>query len=78
MAREIMDELREGEPSRQVDFSIAPDLTVRGDQTSLRTVLANLLANAWKFTGQKERARIEVGVEELEGEKAYYVGDNGI
>jgi light-regulated signal transduction histidine kinase (bacteriophytochrome) len=43
----------------------------------LGIVLTNLLNNAWKFTGQKNPAIIEVGREELEGEPVFFVRDNG-
>ena len=77
MAGDIARELREGEPHRQVDLSISPDLVVRGDPTLLGAVLSNLLGNAWKFTAGKEHARIELGIEESEKGKAYFVRDNG-
>ncbi len=77
MAGNIAGGLREGEPHRQVDLSISPDLVVRGDPTLLGAVLSNLLGNAWKFTAGKEDARIELGIEESEKGKAYFVRDNG-
>jgi light-regulated signal transduction histidine kinase (bacteriophytochrome) len=40
-------------------------------------VLENLLGNAWKFTGKRERGRIEVAIEERDGERAFCVRDNG-
>ena len=43
----------------------------------LRVVLENLLGNAWKFTGKRDRARIEFGKTEHEGKPAYLVRDNG-
>ncbi|HWG89668.1 MAG TPA: ATP-binding protein [Candidatus Thermoplasmatota archaeon] len=39
--------------------------------------MQNLLGNAWKFTSQKERARIEFGVLQHEGNPAYFVRDDG-
>jgi light-regulated signal transduction histidine kinase (bacteriophytochrome) len=38
--------------------------------------LENLLSNAWKFT--EERARIEFGVANQEGEPAFFVRDDGV
>jgi len=43
----------------------------------LRAVLENLLGNAWKFTGPHPSARIEVGMEEREGNPVYFVRDDG-
>ncbi len=48
-----------------------------GDGTLLRVALENLLRNAWKFTGKQPRARIEFGVTEREGTRAYFVRDDG-
>jgi signal transduction histidine kinase len=56
--------LRKYEPQRQVEINIAPGLTAAGDSRLLRQALENLLGNAWKFTGKKAEARIEVGVME--------------
>ena len=49
----------------------------RADATLLRAILANLLSNAWKFTGRHATARIEVGAEETGGERAFFVRDDG-
>jgi light-regulated signal transduction histidine kinase (bacteriophytochrome) len=43
----------------------------------LRVALENLLHNAWKFTGQQPRAKIEFGVTEQDGARVFYVRDNG-
>jgi len=40
--------------------------------------MENLIGNAWKFTREREVARIEFGWEERRGERVYYVRDNGV
>jgi PAS domain S-box-containing protein len=65
------------QPERCVDFRIAPDLAAEGDPELLRVVLENLLANAWKYTGKKERALIEFGVEAGGQQQVYFVRDDG-
>src|SRR5207244_10789655 len=42
-----------------------------------RVVLQNLLENAWKFTGKRTAARIEVGSVPNDGRPTYFVRDNG-
>ena len=40
-------------------------------------MLENLLGNAWKFTMNKPRARIELGMSQQDGGPVYFVRDNG-
>jgi len=77
LAEGIATELRNSDPSRRVDFAIAPALVVHADPGLMGVVLENLLGNAWKFTGKRLRARIEVGVTPHNGRPAYFVRDNG-
>ncbi|MFW5866794.1 MAG: PAS domain S-box protein [Armatimonadota bacterium] len=78
LAAEIIGELREESPDRSVDVVIEPDLTVDADRRLLRTALKNLLGNAWKYTGNEEQARIELGSHlDESGRRVYHVADNG-
>lgn len=74
---EIAAELQRSEPAREVEFVVAPEAMVEGDRALLRQVLENLLRNAYKFTSKHPRARIEFGVQSENGEKAYFVRDDG-
>lgn len=78
MAREVMGEILELEPERQIDFACADGVWVRGDKSLLRLVLQNLLVNAWKYTSKKDGAvRIEFGATEWDGKPVCHVRDNG-
>jgi signal transduction histidine kinase len=77
LAAEIMGELREREPERTVEAVIQPDIVAVGDPELLRIVLTNLLGNAWKFSREREIARIEFGVMERDHQQVYYIRDNG-
>ena len=58
-------------------WQVESGLDAAGDPPLLRTALGNLLANAWKFTGKRADARIEVG--RTTGAIAeFYVRDNGV
>ncbi len=74
----ITDELRQAQPGRTVEVVVQPGLVTAGDAKLLRVLLENLLANAWKFTGKQERARIEFGMQPNGGVSSYFVRDNGV
>jgi light-regulated signal transduction histidine kinase (bacteriophytochrome) len=77
LASVVVAEIKQRQPERQVEFAIAPEVTVKGDGKLLRITLENLLGNAWKFTAKQPQARIEFGVTQHEGKPAYFVRDNG-
>ena len=77
LTREVLTELRTADPNRVVDTVFAENLTCVGDAHLIRLVLHNLLANAWKFSGKREHATIEVGSLTREDELVYFVRDNG-
>jgi PAS domain S-box-containing protein len=77
MAQELEASLRAGQPERAVDFVVAPAMVAMGDAVLLRAALQNLLHNAWKFTGKRPRARIEVGCASEPGRTVYHVRDDG-
>jgi light-regulated signal transduction histidine kinase (bacteriophytochrome) len=78
MARTVIGELREKEPSRKVMIEIADRLVAFGDARLISRVLASLLGNAWKFTAKEPEARIAVGQEEQGNESVFFVRDNGV
>lgn len=59
LAGEVVAELRQTDPTREVDVVIAPGLRAEGDAALVRNLLQNLLGNAWKFTASTAGARIE-------------------
>jgi light-regulated signal transduction histidine kinase (bacteriophytochrome) len=77
MAAEIAAEMQALNSDRHVTVTIAPNLSVSGDVRLVRILLGNLISNAWKFTGQRADAVIEVGGELVDGEKRLFVRDNG-
>lgn len=78
LARAILADLREQEPGRDVEALIPPGLKARGDPALLRSVLSNLLENAWKYTAGRADARIELGHRPLPDEDVFFVRDNGV
>jgi signal transduction histidine kinase len=78
IAEDVVRELRLSHPGRVVQVEVAENLTAEADPRLMRTAIANLLGNAWKFTARRANARIEMGVEECNGERRYFVRDNGV
>lgn len=58
IAREVLEELQEQEPHRTLRFDAPPALVVQADPSLVRPLLANLLGNAWKFSGKRDAAHI--------------------
>lgn len=77
LAQSIAEELQETQPGRQVDFVIVPGLTTSGDSLLLHQLMENLLSNAWKFTGQHPKAKIEFGTCQIDGKETFFVRDDG-
>ncbi|MGE5492068.1 MAG: nitric oxide-sensing protein NosP [Actinomycetota bacterium] len=75
LARQVIAELRQEQPERQVEFVAPETLPARGDARLLTVVLENLLGNAWKYSRRQQPAHVEFG---WDGEQsAYYVRDDG-
>lgn len=77
LAEVITDELKNDFPDRRVEISIAPGLTAKADPHLIRAALENLMGNAWKFTGKKDHAKIELGITDRNGIPTFFVRDNG-
>jgi PAS domain S-box-containing protein len=57
----VAGELQSVEPGREVRISIQDGVQVTADRSLIRTVVQNLVGNAWKFTARREDAAIEFG-----------------
>ena len=74
MATEILQQLQSDHPQRRVDWRVQAGLTAVADVRLMRSVLENLVGNAWKFSGGQAGAQIVVG---STGRGAFFVRDNG-
>ncbi len=78
LAEGIARQLQLAASGREVTWEIEPDLVATGDPALLRSLLQNLLDNAWKFTARCEQARITVGRQWQNGREVFFVRDNGV
>lgn len=80
IAREVTRSLQARFAPRQVTVHIDDSLKVRGDPTLLRSVMENLLSNAWKYTAVQPNPEVWVGREtDPDGAPgAFFVRDNGV
>jgi len=77
VARAVVRDLQSASPERKVEVGIADDLIMQGDPRLLRIVMENLLGNAWKFTGKTDHPKIEFATMMKDGQRVFYVRDNG-
>ncbi len=77
IARQVLAELRRGDPERHVIETVEDGLTTDADSHLLRVAMENLLGNAWKFTAKVQAAEIQVGVTDSDRGPSFFVRDNG-
>lgn len=75
---EILRELQPELEGRQIEWRIGELPTAQCDAVLIRSVFANLLSNALKFSRTRPRALIEVGQARRAGGSAIFVRDNGV
>lgn len=79
LAHRIAAELGAAEPGRKGRWLIEPGLSARADPGLMRSLLTNLLGNAWKYTRGRDEAVIELRAEARgDGLNAFTIRDNGI
>jgi PAS domain S-box-containing protein len=78
LARAVVDEVAQGEPDRRVAVQVDELLSARGEESLVRQILWNLVANAFKFTRSVERPRVRVTSRGEGDEAVFEVEDNGV
>ncbi|MBQ0957880.1 PAS domain-containing protein [Ideonella sp. 4Y11] len=76
-ATRVLDDLRRIEPWRPVVLQLPDQMSAWCDAGLMRSVLANLLGNAWKYSARREPARITVEWQEDAHGTRLTVIDNG-
>ena len=75
--RTVWEELLTINPDRRLILKMAQLPPVGGDYALMRQVITNILANAIKFTKDRDEALIEVGSHVKESETVFFIRDNG-
>jgi PAS domain S-box-containing protein len=78
LINDIITEMQSNENMPPVDWVIHELPVVYADINLLRQVGVNLVSNAIKYSGNRERPRIEIGSFNHEGQTAFYIKDNGV
>jgi light-regulated signal transduction histidine kinase (bacteriophytochrome) len=78
LAWQVIDVLRDSDRGRKVETSVEPGMSATGDPDLLRTLLTNLIANAWKFSGPRPVAHITIQTVDTEHGRAICVADDGV
>jgi signal transduction histidine kinase len=78
LARSVAAPLAAAESGHLVELVVADDLRARIDPVLARTLLENLIGNAWKFTRDAQQPKVEIGSAPVEDGRAFYVRDNGV
>jgi two-component system sensor histidine kinase/response regulator len=77
LASAAWQDVRAAWPDRQVDFNLPSLPSAWGDPALLKQAWLNLLSNAMKYSGKRERAIIDVSAEDQGSMVTYQVRDNG-
>jgi signal transduction histidine kinase len=77
MARTAIARLQAEQPVRNVEIVVEDGLVAQADPGLLDIALTNLLDNAWKFTGKRARARIELAACADQRPRTFFIRDNG-
>lgn len=78
LVKRVLRELEIEKAGREVEYRLGDLPPCQADPILMKQVYMNLLSNALKFTRQRERAVIEIGSMMHEGNRVWFVKDNGV
>ena len=77
LVREVLEEFSTQREGRHIEIRLSALPDCHGDATLLRQVWVNLISNALKYTGKRHQALVEIGCRQENGQRIYFVRDNG-
>ena len=78
LVREAGERVAAREPERRLELVVPDGIQAYIDLSLARTLVANLVENAWKFTSTRDVARIECGTILDDDGPAFFIRDNGV
>ena len=75
---EVITSLQQSSEPRPIDIKRQSLPATRGDRVLMRQVWVNLISNAIKYSGTRERPLIEIGGHDENESRVFYVKDNGV
>ena len=78
LVAEVIEGLRQTETAANTHFKINELGNSFCDKALLHQVWINLVSNACKYSAQNKTATVEIGAEQVDGRKVYYIKDNGV
>ncbi|MEO8701353.1 MAG: CHASE3 domain-containing protein [Kofleriaceae bacterium] len=77
LVREVANQLQTAEPRAHIELVIADNVKANLPPDLARTLVEKLVENAWKYTSKLAATRIEFGIDTIEGQRTFFVRDNG-
>jgi light-regulated signal transduction histidine kinase (bacteriophytochrome) len=77
IAGQVVDEIKAANADRDITLNVGKLPPAHGDKSLLTQVWVNLIANAFKYTGHKDKAEITIGSFTQDNEIVYFIKDNG-
>lgn len=77
MGREVIEDLHVQEPQRHVTFDAPPALSLPCDAGLVRSLLGNLIGNAWKFTARRDLGCLSLTAAQTAAGTEVTLTDNG-
>lgn len=78
VASEVVQELQQQYPSHRVHYRMNCGAPICADPRLIRSLMVNLLGNAWKYTTQTEHPAVELIRDDDKAGPAFVVRDNGV
>jgi signal transduction histidine kinase len=77
LVQQAIADLKETDPTRAVVCRIETDVRVNADSRLMRSLITNLIGNAWKYSRKNERVEIEFQSESGSEGRTFRVSDRG-